>query len=85
MMLAMSDHRKLLQRAGEALYGGNWQSQLARALGTSDRTMRRWLAEPYDIQPGVWNDIDILLAKRAADLVKLRADLQALTGASAGR
>jgi hypothetical protein len=35
----MSD---LLARTGEALYGAQWQSPLARDLGVSDRTMRRW-------------------------------------------
>lgn len=31
-----------LRMIGECLYGELWQSQLARALGISDRTMRRW-------------------------------------------
>jgi hypothetical protein len=32
----------LLARVGAALYGPQWQSALARDLGVSDRTMRRW-------------------------------------------
>lgn len=80
----MSEHSILLQRAGEALYGKLWQSALARALGVSDRTMRRWIAEPYEIQIGVWNDIDILLAERGRTIEKLRADLDVTTGAGSG-
>ncbi len=32
-----------LRKAGPALYGERWQSELARALGVTDRTIRRWL------------------------------------------
>jgi DNA-binding transcriptional regulator LsrR (DeoR family) len=32
----------LLERIGKALYGDRWQTQLAKALGMSDRTVRRW-------------------------------------------
>jgi hypothetical protein len=71
----MSDHRELLQRAGQALYGDNWQSELARALGISDRTMRRWIAEPYVIAAGVWGDLDRLLLARVMTIEKLRNDL----------
>lgn len=38
----------LLIECGRALYGPLWQSALSRDLGVSDRTMRRWLAEPAD-------------------------------------
>ncbi len=36
--------RDELIAVGERLYGARWQSALARALGVSDRTVRRWLA-----------------------------------------
>ena len=45
-----------LSRIGDALYGPRWQSDLARALGVSDRTMRRWAAVdemPPQYQPAV--------------------------------
>jgi DNA-binding transcriptional regulator YdaS (Cro superfamily) len=31
-----------LMQAGRLLYGERWQAALARALGVSDRTVRRW-------------------------------------------
>ena len=34
----------LLSRVGEALYGKRWQTHLARALGVTDRQLRRWIA-----------------------------------------
>lgn len=34
----------LLELAGRALFGDQWQRALARALGVGDREMRRWKA-----------------------------------------
>lgn len=34
---------------GRSLFGNLWQSRLARALGRSDRTVRRWLAGEYPV------------------------------------
>lgn len=33
----------LLTRVGLFLYGASWKKPLSRALGRSDRTIRRWL------------------------------------------
>ncbi len=63
---------ELLQQAGEALYGPRWQSELARIVGVSDRTMRRWLAEPHDIPIGVWQDIDGALINRVQAIQNVR-------------
>jgi hypothetical protein len=60
--------RSLLAAAGEALYGPLWQSQLARALDVSDRTMRRWLAGDTPVPSGVAMDLMRLLTERAADV-----------------
>jgi predicted transcriptional regulator len=38
-----------LRKAGFALYGEQWRSELARALGVTDRTIRRWAHEEYAI------------------------------------
>src|SRR6185437_628966 len=47
----------LLSRVGEALYGGRWQTQLARALGVSDRQMRRWVSVEADIPWSFLNEV----------------------------
>lgn len=57
---------KLLRDAGEALYGPQWQSQLARDLGMSDRHMRRLAAGAADLSPGMAADIWRLCEERAA-------------------
>jgi plasmid maintenance system antidote protein VapI len=38
-----------LRKAGVALYGEQWRSELARALGVTDRTIRRWAHDEYSI------------------------------------
>jgi hypothetical protein len=37
------------RKAGVALYGEQWRSELARALGVTDRTVRRWAHDEYSI------------------------------------
>lgn len=56
----------ILRAAGEALYGGQWQSPLSRDLGVTDRTVRNWVVgqhgEPAD------------LPSRLLPLLRARAD-----------
>jgi hypothetical protein len=42
-----------LRKAGFALYGEQWRSELARALGVTDRTVRRWTRDEYSIPDDV--------------------------------
>jgi hypothetical protein len=69
------NHREMIRLAGEALYGERWQSELSRAVGVSDRTMRRWVSDPYEIPGGVWNDIQQLLLARGVAIEKLRNEI----------
>ncbi|MBS7810555.1 helix-turn-helix domain-containing protein [Roseococcus pinisoli] len=56
---------QLLREAGEALYGGQWQSPLARDLGVTDRTMRRWVAGDSPVPDGAYGDLMRLTQQRA--------------------
>lgn len=49
--------------AGQALYGPQWQSALARDLGISDRTMRRWVAGAVPPE-SIWPELRALLTRR---------------------
>jgi predicted transcriptional regulator len=54
----MLDH---LTAAGTMLFGPRWQSEIARALGTTDRSIRRWIADdsvPDEIVPKLRKQID---------------------------
>jgi hypothetical protein len=62
---------KLLADVGEALYGPRWQTDLARDLEVSDRTMRRWAAEGGEVPAGVYVDLLRLTTERAARLDEL--------------
>lgn len=59
---------KLLKDAGEALYGPRWQSDLAKDLGVSDRTIRRWASGADDLPSGVALDLWRICLERSADL-----------------
>lgn len=57
----------LLREAGEALHGERWRMPLARDLGVSDRTIRYWEAERFDMPPGLPGELrDLLRAKGRA-------------------
>lgn len=43
--------RNLLIDTGRALYGDNWKTSLARELGVTVRTMRRWVAGDTSLPP----------------------------------
>jgi predicted transcriptional regulator len=55
-----------LLAAGPVLYGPRWQSEISRALGVTDRSIRRWLAgetAPDDIRPQLIRLIDAKIAE----------------------
>lgn len=59
---------RLLHETGEALYGSRWQSDLARDLHVSVRTMQRWAASAEDVPDGVYLDLLRLTQERALTL-----------------
>ena len=74
---------RLLTETGEALYGPQWQSQLARDLGCNLRTMQRWAAGVNDPPDGIWVDLLRLSQERAMMLDALadRLKIEAAPGA----
>jgi len=67
----------LLLATGQALYGQLWQSALARNLGVSDRTMRRWIAGAQPVPAGIAADLLRLCVERAEVLAELAEQLRA--------
>lgn len=67
---------RLLVECGEALYGQQWQSALARDLGVADRTVRRWVAGTSEIPAGLYLDLLRLTQERAAALDALAPRLR---------
>lgn len=68
---------RLLVECGEALYGPRWQSELARELSVSDRTVRRWVAGTSDVPSGLYVDLLRLTQERAAMLDAIAPRLRA--------
>lgn len=67
---------RLLQEVGEAMYGPQWQSALARDLGMSDRHMRYLVAGVKPVRPGLYLDLLRLTQERAMALDALSERLR---------
>ena len=67
----------LLIECGQALYGQQWQTALARDLGVSGRTMRRWVAGQFPVPVGVHAELRRLCVERGAQLRALAGRLRA--------
>lgn len=66
-----------LRMIGQALYGQQWKSDLARDLGVADRTVRRWLAGESEMPAGAQDELRQLCLKRSAELAALAAKIEA--------
>lgn len=64
-------NRELFCEIGACLYGPAWQSEMARQIGVSDRTVRRWISGDRKIPDSVKDDLRRLLKKQEKDLTKL--------------
>lgn len=56
---------------GTALYGSRWTTDLARAMGVTDRAVRRWQTGHFKISAARERDIRALLRDRHALIYKL--------------
>ena len=66
-----------LEQAGAVLFGPRWQTDLARALGVSDRSMRRWANGANPLPDGLRAEILELLRARITEIEKVKAALSA--------
>ena len=66
---------ELIAEAGRALYGERWQSELARALGVSERTVRHWAAGRNEPRGDVYSKIMKLCGDRMDALSYLAAQM----------
>ena len=64
----------LLRKVGECLYGTRWQSELARALGVTDRTMRRWVNGTHAI-PAIQFKLNDMVVLRLRKMERLHSEL----------
>lgn len=59
---------RLISDIGRSLWGDRWQTDMARAIGVSDRTVRRWVDGSAEPAVGVYIDLLRLVIERASDL-----------------
>lgn len=62
--------KEQLTAAGTAAFGQRWQTEMADALGVSDRTIRNWVSGKYQIPSTVSADIVIILNRRKAEIIE---------------
>ena len=67
---------RLLVECGQALYGDQWQSPLARDLDVSGRTVRRWVSGTSEPPAGLYAELLRLAQERVATLDALAARLK---------
>lgn len=67
----------LLKLTGEALYGPQWQSQLARDLNCNVRTVQRWAAGSHEPPPSIWQAVREVVQERQEALAGLLNPLSA--------
>lgn len=65
-----------LQMAGSLLYGNQWQTDLARALGIDSRRIRDWLSGRRPIPVGIWNEVISLLEQNSTDTLSYAKKLK---------
>ncbi len=71
-MLQQNQTTDTLKAVGEALYGKQWQTSLARDLGFKDgRRMRQFMSKERPVPAGVWDDLLDLVRERKMILSQL--------------
>lgn len=71
-----------LESAGHALYGNEWQSKLAHALGIDPRRIRQWMAGERKPAPGITQDVIALLETNKVELAATLRKLKRKYGAN---
>lgn len=66
-----------IRRAGEALYGPDWQAPLAAELKVSLNTVRRWLAGEAPIPTYIWGVLKLRCWAKATTFDEVADQLQA--------
>lgn len=73
------DEILVLISTGKALYGGRWQTELARAMGLSDaRRIRQWISGDRPIPAEVWPELVKNLEVRKVIIESALADSKAI-------
>jgi len=70
------DHDELAE-VGRLLFGERWQSDLARALGTSARMVRYWVAGTHTRPEDLGQRLAALLQDRVNDIMRMIVRIQA--------
>ena len=62
---------ELIKSVGPALFGRNWQSELADWLGVNRRTIRRWMSGEDEPRAVMWTELLDITQERHAQLSEM--------------
>ena len=65
-----------LRSVGEAAFGPRWQRDLARALDTDERLVRRWVAGDRPLPANLTERLDTVIIARISGLMAARRHLK---------
>lgn len=68
-----------LETVGKALFGDQWQTDLARALDIQPRTVRYWM-QNGSVPHGVWKDVKVLCRDRIPLLIAAMTAIEDMEG-----
>ena len=57
-----------VRKAGELVYGKNWQTRMAAEIGVTDRTVRRWAGSDAPLSADLRNRLLVLLRAQVDEL-----------------
>lgn len=62
---------ELIKSVGPALFGRNWQSELADWLAVNRKTIRRWMSGEDEPRSAVWKELLEITQERHVQLAEL--------------
>lgn len=83
MLKRYSLRGEIIEDVGRALYGPNWQRQLARNLGVSEMSIRRWRLGTTSMPATAVDEMAKLLSERQQQIASTHQQLCSETFAAA--
>jgi hypothetical protein len=68
--------QEMLERAGRALYGEDWQRELTMDLGIRGKTVRQWLSGHLRLRPDHFETLLALMAKRRTQIEEAEQEVR---------
>lgn len=78
----MRDNNERLRELGEALFGPRWQTDVSRALGVTDRTVRDWVSGKTEVRDRILVELLAHARERERELEEIIGRIEDEIGTS---